>query len=310
MFRKQITRGMSQEKLEALRGEWKRMYGEILPSLAVSKSPVQDSWPVHVDHCFGRIILDAVVGRDSPWMNKIKSPAVKTMTSEQLEACIALGAAIAEGKESLAILDAKSLQLRGKKQKPAAAAANSKRKREGERSTANHSPEDRGSARKKRRDIKSALLLSPSQKVGDQHPPPRAAAPPAANPRAPPESNNTIDPDLEHLITASDLTPFRQSVLLALCQVPSGHFTSYAAMAQHLRSSARAVGNALRNNPFAPRVPCHRVVAADKSLGGFGGEWGMRGKHAGEKVRLLREEGVVVNTARGKVDGCTWSSFR
>ncbi|KAI4115999.1 MAG: hypothetical protein LQ345_003500 [Seirophora villosa] len=311
MFRKQITRGMSQEKLEALRGEWKRMYGEILPALAVSKSPVQDSWPVHVDHCFGRIILDTVVGRDSPWMNKLNPPAVKTMTSEQLEACIALGAAIAEGKESLAMLDAKSLQLRGKKPKPAAV-ANSKRKREDERSTADHNPEDRGSARKKRQvDIKSALLLSPPQKVGDQHPPPRAAAPPpAANSRVPPKSNNTIDRDLEHLITASDLTPFRQSVLLALCQVPSGQFTSYAAMAQHLRSSARAVGNALRNNPFAPRVPCHRVVAADKSLGGFGGEWGMQGKHAGEKVRLLREEGVVVDTARGKVDGYTWSSFR
>ncbi|KAL9014927.1 MAG: hypothetical protein Q9173_000432 [Seirophora scorigena] len=304
----QIMRGMSHEKLEALRGEWKRMYGETLPSLAVSKSPVQDSWPVHVDHCFGRIILDTVVGRDSPWMNKIKSPAVKTMTSEQLEACFALGTAIAEGKESLAMLDAKSLQLRGKKQKPAAV-ANRKRKREDEPSAADHSPEDRDSARKKRQvDIKSALL-SPSKKVGDHHPP-RAAAPPAAHSRVPPKSNNTIDPDLERLITTSDLTPFRQSVLLALCQVPSGQFTSYAAMAQHLRSSARAVGNALRNNPFAPRVPCHRVVAADKSLGGFGGEWGMQGKHAGEKVRLLREEGVVVDTARGKVDGYTWSSFR
>ncbi|KAL8656133.1 MAG: hypothetical protein Q9210_000459 [Variospora velana] len=290
---------MSYDKMEALRDKWKRMYGETLPSLALSKSSVQDSWPVHVDHCFGRIILDNAI------MNKLKSPAAKNMTSEQLEACIALGTAIAEGRESLPLLDAKSLQLRGKKQKPAVL-ANSKRKRE-ERSDANNNnnQENAGSAPKKRQiDIKSALTPSKTVKA-----PLSTAAPPASDPNVPPKSNE-VDPDLRHLITTSDLTPFRQSVLLTLCQVPSGSFTSYAAMARHLHSSARAVGNALRNNPFAPRVPCHRVVAADKKLGGFGGEWGMQGKHAGEKVRLLREEGVLVDTGRGRVEGLTWNTFR
>ncbi|KAL9020982.1 MAG: hypothetical protein Q9185_001809 [Variospora sp. 1 TL-2023] len=305
---------MNYDKMEALRDEWKHMYGETLPSLALSKSSVQDSWPVHVDHCFGRIILDNVIGRDSPWMNKLKSPAAKHMTSEQLEACIALGTAIAEGRESLPLLDAKSLQLRGKKQKPAAVLANSKRKRE-ERSDANDNnnnnndnKENTGSAPKKKRqiDIKSALTPSTTVKA----PLSTAAAPPASDPNVPPPESDEVDPDLHRLITTSDLTPFRQSVLLTLCQVPSGSFTSYAAMAGHLHSSARAVGNALRNNPFAPRVPCHRVVAADKKLGGFGGEWGMQGKHAGEKVRLLREEGVVVNTGRGRVEGLTWNAFR
>lgn len=65
----------------------------------------------------------------------------------------------------------------------------------------------------------------------------------------------------------------------------------------------------MRNNPFAPRVPCHRVVAADKGLGGFGGDWGKDGKHAEEKVRLLRGEGVIVDMGKGKVEGKVWKGF-
>lgn len=40
------------------------------------------------------------------------------------------------------------------------------------------------------------------------------------------------------------------------------------AMAKALGSAPRAVGNAMRNNPFAPRVPCHRILAADRTIGG------------------------------------------
>lgn len=122
-----------------------------------------------------------------------------------------------------------------------------------------------------------------------------------------PETENS---DLATLITTSNLTQFRQRVLLALCQVPRGRFTTYAALSDHLHSSARAVGNGLRNNPFAPRVPCHRVIAADKSLGGFGGDWGKEGRYAGEKVRLLREEGVIVDMDKWRVTGEVWKAFR
>ncbi|KAL8842407.1 MAG: hypothetical protein Q9170_000535 [Blastenia crenularia] len=283
--------------METLRNDWKELYGNILPSLALSKSPVQASWPVHVDHCFGRIILDNAIGQNEPWMGKLKSPAYKNMTSEQLRKCIALGNAIAEGKQNLADLDAKSLQLRGKKQKPA---ANSKRKREAVEQVA--SKESKPSPKKRQIDIKSAL--SPPETL--------PASPLGTSSLPAPHSSlrpNPIDPDLHHLITTSDLTPFRQRVLLALCQVPHGHFTTYAAISTHLQSSARAVGNALRNNPFAPRVPCHRVVAADKSLGGFGGDWGKEGKHAGEKISLLRGDGVIVDVGKGKVEGNIWSRF-
>ncbi|KAI4185755.1 MAG: hypothetical protein L6R41_003938 [Letrouitia leprolyta] len=212
--------------MESLRNDWKIVYGETLPSLAVSKSPVQDSWPVHVDHCFGRIILDNVIGKDTPWMSKLRSPAVKNMTSGQLEKCISLGNAIAEGRENLAELDAKSLQLRGKEQKPA---ANSKRKRE----TVDHaaSKESDTSAPKKRQlDIKSALLSS------DQSNNLQTSAPVSRQPSKP----KTIDADIYNLITNSNLTHFRQRVLLALCQVPAGHFTTYVALSNYLHSSARA----------------------------------------------------------------------
>ncbi len=49
----------------------------------------------------------------------------------------------------------------------------------------------------------------------------------------------------------------------------------------------RAVGNALNKNPFAPLVPCHRVVSSDGSLGGFA--YGSKAK-----IVLLKKEGVAV----------------
>ncbi|KAI4197108.1 MAG: hypothetical protein LQ346_003086, partial [Caloplaca aetnensis] len=196
---------MTQSRTEALRNEWKRIYGNILPSLALSKSPVQNSWPVHVDHCFGRIILDNVIGNDGPWMNKLKAPAVRHMTSGQLEECIALGNAIVEGRENLVDLDAKSLQLRGKSPKPA---ANSKRKRDESNSV---SGGERGSGSKRCQiDIKTAL--SPPFKEIEDVPsihPTRSSA--LDQPISP-----VIDSELHHLITSSNLTPFRQRVLLAL----------------------------------------------------------------------------------------------
>ncbi|KAL8728612.1 MAG: hypothetical protein Q9166_005265 [cf. Caloplaca sp. 2 TL-2023] len=271
--------------MTVLQNRWKEVYGKTLPSLALSKSPVQKVWQVHLDHCFARVILDNTIGKDQLWTSKLPSPAFNNMTPEQLESCIALGKAIAEGKEDLVKLDAKSLGLRGKKQKPA---PHNQRKRQAVDTVG---PEMKGSTPKKRQlDIKSALS-SPKPTANTQESEP-----------------NISDPIT--LINTSNLSPFRQRVLLALCQVPSGRFTTYAALSNHLDSSARAVGNGLRNNPFAPRVPCHRVVASDLSLGGFGGEWGKEGKFAGEKVRLLREEGVIVDEVKGVVEGQVWRRFR
>ena len=59
---------------------------------------------------------------------------------------------------------------------------------------------------------------------------------------------------------------------------------------------------ALRRNPFAPKVPCHRVIAATLDLGGFSGGWGMGCDSVHKKRRLLQEEGVRFDD-RGKLLG-------
>ena len=64
----------------------------------------------------------------------------------------------------------------------------------------------------------------------------------------------------------------------------------------------------MRNNPFAPDVPCHRVLAADGTLGGFKGDWGKEGRYAKLKMELLRGEGVKFDGS-GKVVGEVWREF-
>lgn len=67
------------------------------------------------------------------------------------------------------------------------------------------------------------------------------------------------------------LPPFQRAVLTALRQVPAGEVTSYGELAALAGrpGAGRAVGQAVRANPVAVVVPCHRVVAADGTLGGF-----------------------------------------
>ncbi len=67
------------------------------------------------------------------------------------------------------------------------------------------------------------------------------------------------------------LTEFEKAVYEAVLSIPFGSTRSYRWVAQKIGrpNSARAVGNALNKNPYAPYVPCHRVVASDGSLGGY-----------------------------------------
>jgi len=64
----------------------------------------------------------------------------------------------------------------------------------------------------------------------------------------------------------------------------------------------------MRNNPFAPDVPCHRVLAANGSIGGFNGDWGKDGKYANRKIELLRSEGVRFDGS-GRVVGEPFTKF-
>ena len=85
---------------------------------------------------------------------------------------------------------------------------------------------------------------------------------------------------------------FERRVYRALQSVPRGWVTTYRDLAAVVGSSPRAVGQALKRNPFAPAVPCHRVIASNLSLGGF------RGKRDGRAVlakrRMLKTEGLPV----------------
>jgi methylated-DNA-[protein]-cysteine S-methyltransferase len=63
-------------------------------------------------------------------------------------------------------------------------------------------------------------------------------------------------------MASTNVTAFQERVYTLLKQIPSGRVTTYAAMARALGSSPRAVGGALRVNPFAPEVPCHRCIAS------------------------------------------------
>ncbi len=69
----------------------------------------------------------------------------------------------------------------------------------------------------------------------------------------------------------SSLTAFEKDVYRAVMEIPLGQTRSYQWVACRVGcpGGARAVGNALNKNPFAPYVPCHRVIASDGSLGGY-----------------------------------------
>lgn len=93
--------------------------------------------------------------------------------------------------------------------------------------------------------------------------------------------------------TDNCITDFQRKVYLALLDVPRGVTISYKELGERIGCrSAQAIGQALKRNPFAPDVPCHRVIASDGSIGGFHGQ--REGEMLDKKRRLLREEGVIV----------------
>lgn len=67
------------------------------------------------------------------------------------------------------------------------------------------------------------------------------------------------------------LPAYTRRVLEVTALIPVGYVASYGAVAGAAGGGARAVGNVMAANPFAPVVPCHRVVHADFTLGGYGG---------------------------------------
>jgi len=100
--------------------------------------------------------------------------------------------------------------------------------------------------------------------------------------------------------SAKEPTVFEARVYVVVRGIPAGRVSSYGSVAVACScGSARAVGSALRKNPFAPEVACHRVVRANGELGGFFGESGVAAREA--KRRLLEAEGVGFDQA-GRVE--------
>lgn len=95
----------------------------------------------------------------------------------------------------------------------------------------------------------------------------------------------------------ADITSFQRKVYDVTSRIPRGFVSTYGAVAEEIGCrSCRAVGQALKRNPFAPVVPCHRVIASNLSIGGFQGKTG--GVSIIRKIRLLEKEDVMFRNGR------------
>lgn len=98
--------------------------------------------------------------------------------------------------------------------------------------------------------------------------------------------------DFDVAVDLNGLPRFQRRVLDATARIPAGRVATYTQVAARAGSprASRAAGNALHNNPVAIIVPCHRVLRADGSLGGYGGglpikEWLL--EHEGARPAAL-----------------------
>ena len=86
-------------------------------------------------------------------------------------------------------------------------------------------------------------------------------------------------------------TKFQLKVWKYIKNIPKGKIVTYLEVAKAINNpkAARAVANAIGKNPCAPKIPCHRVVRSDGSLGGYSGRGGIK-----MKKKLLKSEGILL----------------
>jgi methylated-DNA-[protein]-cysteine S-methyltransferase len=85
---------------------------------------------------------------------------------------------------------------------------------------------------------------------------------------------------------------FQKRVLELTARIPKGRVTTYSEIARKLNTRAyRSVGQALKRNPHAPEIPCHRVVRSDGLPGGY--SQGVK-----KKSELLKKEGIEIRNGR------------
>ena len=99
----------------------------------------------------------------------------------------------------------------------------------------------------------------------------------------------------------ADRPAWDRTVFAAIQEIPWGEVTSYGRLARRIdkAGAARAVGGAVGRCPIGLIIPCHRVIAGDGSLGGYGGDWfGSRQRHLELKSELLAREGIDIPVPR------------
>ena len=86
-------------------------------------------------------------------------------------------------------------------------------------------------------------------------------------------------------------TKFQLKVWSYLRKIPRGRVKTYSQVAKAIGKplAVRAVANAIGKNPYAPKIPCHRVIRSDGSLGGYSGKGGVKTKRF-----LLQKEGITL----------------
>ena len=86
-------------------------------------------------------------------------------------------------------------------------------------------------------------------------------------------------------------TQYQLKIWNYLKKIPKGQVRTYLEVAKGIGKpkAYRAVANAVGKNPYPPKIPCHRVIRSDGSLGGYSGKGGIR-----KKRQLLRSEKVFI----------------
>lgn len=98
------------------------------------------------------------------------------------------------------------------------------------------------------------------------------------------------------------LSNYTQKVLKAVAQIPVGYVTTYGVVAKAVGGSPRSVGRVMALNPFPLLIPCHRIVASDFSLGGYGRGLQIKLGILSREIRGYREElEMTINGRRLKI---------
>ena len=93
---------------------------------------------------------------------------------------------------------------------------------------------------------------------------------------------------------------FKEKCYSILKKVPKGKVTTYKELANALNTKAyRVVGMAMKSNPNAPIIPCHRVVCYDGRIGGY---LGNEKENIKKKINLLKGEGIEINNNKINLD--------